>query len=329
MSQTEEQRSQITEYNRQQLTIHQGDLSNVELPQFFAIYRHDVPDQRVRSEASHWLAALVTAERCPNTRTQWRFHIMRDPIDTIDVASVYIERNDRWLGDQSHGILVQKLSRDLAEHGRLVYTRVKFNNVVISVTGADQQIPCLEISEALRILPRQFQELGTSSRYAHYGFHLRPTEPIIRNWTNMMEGVQLRDPAAILARIDQRILQRNQQAVDGVAASGGFFQGMIARRQQREGQQLQPQPTAPPAPVAQAQPTMPQHVVNTFIDAEIARGTVCPISQEPLTRDTACLTPCGHVYSFDEVAHWIQGGHSCPECRAACSVAQLQRWSAR
>ena len=202
MSLTEDQRSEIMEYNQQQLHNHQRDLSTVELPDIFAIYRNDVPDQRVRSEASHWTAALITAERCPHTRTQWRFHIMRDPIDTIDVASVYIEQNDRWLGGQTHGILVQQLSRDMNIHGRLVYTRVKFNNVVISVTGADQQIPCLEVSNAVRILPRQFQELGTSSRYGHYGFHLRPSEPIIRNWNNMMEGVQLRDPAAILARID-------------------------------------------------------------------------------------------------------------------------------
>jgi hypothetical protein len=349
MSLTETQRELITSYNRNQINMYQS-VSQVELPSIFAIYRHDVPDQREPSEESHWVAALVTAERCSNTRTQWRFTMVRNPVDMIGAASVYTERNDHWLGGRIHEVFVQKLSTDINEHGRLVHTRVRFNNVVISIPGAAQQIPCLDVSDALQILPHQFRDL-TSNRVVHYRLYLRPTEPIIRHWENVMGGVSMRDPAAILERIDQRIVQRAQAIVDGVATdilapsasrNGGFFQRLATRQQQREGQPIQvrvptPQPTAPPAPhtispptrviQAQAQPTMPQHIANAYIDSLIASGTLCPIAQEPLTRDTACLTPCGHVYSFDEVARWIQGGHSCcPECRASCSVAQLQRW---
>lgn len=304
MSQTAEQREEIMEYNRRILQEHQT--STIELPPLFAMYRYDVPDQRVPSIESHWMATLLTAERCPNTRTQWRFQLVRNPVETIDAASVYQEHNDRWLNGETHSIFVQKLSSDGTQHGRLVHTKVKFDNIVISITGANQQIPCLDVSDAVRILPRRFIDLEADRR-GTYRFFLRPREPIIQGWNNVMGGVELRDAHALLQRIEERF---------GITAAP----------------HVTPQPTAP-APATQqriqvrsVQPTMPQHVVNAFINSEIAAGRVCPISQEPLTRDTACLTPCGHVYSFDEVARWIQGAHSCPDCRAAVEVGQLQRW---
>ncbi len=91
--------------------------------------------------------------------------------------------------------------------------------------------------------------------------------------------------------------------------------------------QTPPLPGPPPRPVVQ-QSQIPQHVVNGFLEGLLARGDSCPIGMEPLEKDTACLTPCGHTMSFDAAEHWIRDAHSCPVCRAPLELRHLQKWSA-
>ena len=103
----------------------------------------------------------------------------------------------------------------------------------------------------------------------------------------------------------------------------------LHRVQRRQTQTQQPIITPPiilPTQPTQTQSRMPQHIVNSYIDSSISREETCPISMTPLSRETACLTPCGHLSARHEAERWIQGAHSCPVCRSPCSVDGLQSW---
>jgi hypothetical protein len=67
-------------------------------------------------------------------------------------------------------------------------------------------------------------------------------------------------------------------------------------------------PTAPPHyPMS-----LPPHIQRLVIDAAIAVGTICPITMEPITSDTAVITPCGHVFGTELTSRV----RNCPVCRA-------------
>jgi hypothetical protein len=68
----------------------------------------------------------------------------------------------------------------------------------------------------------------------------------------------------------------------------------------------------------------PQCVINGYIENLIAKHEVCPISLEPLEKETTLVAPCGHAISHHAVIHWIRGAHSCPVCRAEVLESQLQ-----
>lgn len=100
----------------------------------------------------------------------------------------------------------------------------------------------------------------------------------------------------------------------------------VQRRQIRNQQHTITPPIILPIQPTQTQSRMPQHIVNSYIDSSISREETCPISMTPLSRETACLTPCGHLSARHEAERWIQGAHSCPVCRSPCSVDGLQSW---
>jgi hypothetical protein len=84
---------------------------------------------------------------------------------------------------------------------------------------------------------------------------------------------------------------------------------------------MRPAPSAPPAA---ASPSIPKHIARLAILDAISKQEPCVISLEELTPETAVITPCGHVVSRHAAEHWMSSAHSCPVCRAPCSVEQLQ-----
>lgn len=83
---------------------------------------------------------------------------------------------------------------------------------------------------------------------------------------------------------------------------------------------LAPVPPPPPPPQPSAPPTQttshtsfPPHIQRLIIDAAIATGATCPITMEPITADTAVLTPCGHVFGTELTPRVSL----CPVCRAS------------
>jgi hypothetical protein len=74
-----------------------------------------------------------------------------------------------------------------------------------------------------------------------------------------------------------------------------------------------PQPTPSAPPVQQvSHPPLPPHIQRLVIDAAIAAGATCPITMEPITVDTAVITPCGHVFGTELTGRV----RLCPVCRS-------------
>ena len=49
----------------------------------------------------------------------------------------------------------------------------------------------------------------------------------------------------------------------------------------------------------------------------------CPFTLGLLTRETACLTPCGHAMSHTEMLEWLSTKPNCPVCRNPCTKSDL------
>jgi hypothetical protein len=78
-----------------------------------------------------------------------------------------------------------------------------------------------------------------------------------------------------------------------------------------------PPPSAPPASqpdlsVPEPSSRLPIHIQRLVIDAAIHSRAICPITMEPITADTAIVTPCGHVFGTELTGHVSL----CPVCRS-------------
>lgn len=87
-------------------------------------------------------------------------------------------------------------------------------------------------------------------------------------------------------------------------------------------------PAAVPVPVATVSvtPKMPQRVVNVYLDSLIGAKETCPIELTELTRENACMAPCGHAMTKDAVTAWLHTSRTCPVCRAGLGMEDLMRW---
>ena len=99
------------------------------------------------------------------------------------------------------------------------------------------------------------------------------------------------------------------------------------------------EPLAAPAPAALATalaPTalapapapakIPQHIFRCFVDSAIEKNDVCPITMEPLVRDTVASTPCGHLFNCEAIKMALQVSKRCPTCRYETSTENLQTY---
>ncbi len=69
----------------------------------------------------------------------------------------------------------------------------------------------------------------------------------------------------------------------------------------------------PPRPPTTA---LPKFVADALITSAISAAATCPITMEPITADTAKVTPCYHIFDKTALAAWIASGNvTCPTCK--------------
>lgn len=73
-----------------------------------------------------------------------------------------------------------------------------------------------------------------------------------------------------------------------------------------------PRPGPPPPP-------FPAHLVDPVLAAAEAEGKTCSITMEPIRKQTAAITSCGHIFQKEAIREWMKNHDTCPECRVRCS----------
>jgi hypothetical protein len=92
-----------------------------------------------------------------------------------------------------------------------------------------------------------------------------------------------------------------------------FLIAIYRRYKRRRNRDVLPIPLLPP-PRPAPQTSLSSFAATMLIDTAIRRGDICPITQEPLTREqTLCVPLCGHIVS--ESGRLTN--NMCPLCRSA------------
>jgi hypothetical protein len=80
--------------------------------------------------------------------------------------------------------------------------------------------------------------------------------------------------------------------------------------------------SAPPRPrPGPLPPPFPAHLVDPVLAAAEAEGKLCSITMEPIRKQSASITSCGHIFQKEAIREWMKGHDTCPECRVRCSTA--------
>ena len=66
---------------------------------------------------------------------------------------------------------------------------------------------------------------------------------------------------------------------------------------------------------------IPRFVKEQLVDAAIVRGDVCPISHEPLAKETTVITTCFHLVTREHLVQWFAVKNGiCPVCNVKCEM---------
>lgn len=83
----------------------------------------------------------------------------------------------------------------------------------------------------------------------------------------------------------------------------------------------EPQPAPAPAPASAAAPlTLQTFTIQALINHAISEHMTCPISMNPIEKDTACVTSCQHIFERESIRHWLTDHSNCPVCRQATRI---------
>jgi hypothetical protein len=281
--------------------------SSIYLPYRFVLYRHSQTDTTVPTEHKY-NAALITTKhvRVTGHPYVWEMDLCESPTELLS-EGVLLPRsdNDHWLNGTSHKIVVKRSSRNHAKHGKYYTTEISYAGAYILMGVNGDKIPVMNMTHRGICLSSKFNQLDQPDR-ERWCVKIQPFTPILSH--NLLHRHQLRHERLFRDRDPEPVVELNPPIT------------LIPPR--RRPSIVTDNIITPITPIV----SMPQHIVNAYIDTLIQRNEACPISMNPLTRETACLTPCGHVASHHEATRWIQDAHSCPVCRSSCSVGNLQMW---
>ena len=68
-----------------------------------------------------------------------------------------------------------------------------------------------------------------------------------------------------------------------------------------------------PAPSSPS--TLPSFVRDLLIDHAIQEGSTCSITLEPLTKESAVVTSCFHIFDRTAITEWLATHSTCPVCK--------------
>ena len=253
-----------------------------------------LPVQFVLQKPDTNFAVLVKTTLLPHNC--WKFELVRDPCHILH-NYVLVDIESYTMLQQSQTILVQRESRKPDYHKKLYRTQIVFakQGLIHSDLPNAECIPVLKMTNPHAVLSSHFTRLTQIPAGSHWRFPFEMYQPI---------------PDASIYQIRHEALEHAEHE------AANLLMRLSGRR-----------PPTPP-PERSSKPALPQHMVNVFVEAAVGKGELCPITQDPLTKDSMVVTPCGHGLDNSSAKYWISTKHSCPVCRHPCAADQLQKWSA-
>lgn len=262
--------------------------SDADLPEIIAVWRHS----REGRSGQNSSAALFRCEADGWHRGAWKLTFIENPIEHIGDGQLVASNEDEWLGAQPHNILIKRVHPDPNLNDRFNETKIIYIGYKITSNQGGRAIPVMNLNRKSEVLPYEFASLD-APRNGHLRFTMRLGR-LVNPYT-------------------YRILQRDPI----LAAASEFVRGELPR---------------PPAPAARLvslpppPPRMPQHVVNVYLDSLISVKKDCPVAFEEMSRENACMAPCGHAMIYSAVESWLRASRTCPVCRTALSLEDLIKW---
>jgi hypothetical protein len=269
--------------------------SSITLPPVMAIWRY--PNNI--HDGSSSIAALLVSQRLPNHQGIWKLNLMPHTREYLWQGTLVQSSHDEWFRNTQHKILLEAYSDTGIHPPRLYESIIQYNNHKIILPH--RTIPVVRVHHDVRILNPKYRYLSRNENEA-YRFEMKlghlnphPAPPTISS-------------SAILA-IEAEAEAEYQQLVQS------------AQSTLRSVRSVQSVSTKAPN-------LLIQRIVNGFLEGMIAKGEQCPIEMEPLKKENACMTPCGHAMTYAPAKEWVRTAHSCPVCRAPLELEQMQCWTA-
>ena len=63
-----------------------------------------------------------------------------------------------------------------------------------------------------------------------------------------------------------------------------------------------------------------KEIIDLIVNNEISKKSICPISLEEISKETAVVTNCFHVFSKENIENWLKVNDFCPICKTKCFV---------
>ena len=63
-----------------------------------------------------------------------------------------------------------------------------------------------------------------------------------------------------------------------------------------------------------------KEIIDLIVNNEITKKSICPISLEEISKETAVVTNCFHVFSKENIENWLKVNDFCPICKTKCFV---------
>jgi hypothetical protein len=79
-------------------------------------------------------------------------------------------------------------------------------------------------------------------------------------------------------------------------------------------------------PLVTARPSLPVHVLHTFMETAIQKEETCPVSMDTLTRENIAYTKCGHLFTHEAIMQCIAASGTCPNCRGRLEKEDVCGW---
>jgi hypothetical protein len=104
-----------------------------------------------------------------------------------------------------------------------------------------------------------------------------------------------------------------------------FYANFTRKNDKREYYFERSSPKPKPQIQNNVQYKIPDFALKLMLEGIIAKKELCPIIMDALTRENACITPCGHSFDYVALCKALEKKDECPTCRGMCKRESLVR----